>query len=499
MEDYLGLTRRWEFDHRLVQFFKAYFNSIKIPASPFPRDAVLERLIQASYSFVLRKLASKNSNEEILIAGLVLNEKENSLEIPLSILILQYCKFLRRFFFYFMMLPICSLSKKKEFRLASVLMDIPIEKIKKSRSYDLFKEYCELGPIDILGKKYDLYIKSDKSQRDGRFIQSKFPLLDLASTSFTLVDLPRWIIENIKTFINYTYLCLRERAFCFLNTDFSYFGLVRYLNEKGRLDKLIITNSSLYNQQLWMSDLKDKKFSSEMIWYSANNKNPIYKRFESENSDSPCYNLLNIDRNWVWSESEKLWVKSFSPDRNVNVVGPIIFEPLLSQEPVEKRELYVTIFDIIPPSEEAIVKMLGVPRIYQNFDVLKSFVNDILEACKEVERELNIPLNILLKHKRDERTDRDTRYFDFIDSLEKNNLLKKVDASNSVFLLIKKSSLVLSTPFTSTNLIAAYYNIPSVYYDPEDCLVPHSLPDGVDFIATKTILKNKIMEIFREH
>jgi polysaccharide biosynthesis PFTS motif protein len=499
MEKYIGLTRRWEFDHRLVRFFKNYFNEKSIVTSRFSKEVLSKRLVQASYFFTLRKLSKELVPGRVEIAGIILDENSNLMDVPVRVLFHQYYRFLKYFIYNLFLLPVKSIFTKKEFGDVTVLLDMPIEKLLNEKSYSLFKKYCDEGPIKSLDENFELYITSNKYERSGRFIQSRFPFLELASTSFELRDLVPWFYENIIIFLEFTKMSLRERAFSFLNSDYASLGLVEFLNKKERLKTLIITNSSLYNQQLWITSLKNRSFSSEMIWYSANNKNLIYKGFEEQNYDSPCYDLLNVDFNWMWSETEKNWIKSFNDKRKASVVGPIIFEPLLDKTKITKGEILLTIFDIIPPSEKSIVDMLGVPMIYQNFEVLKTFINDIVEVCAEIQKEKGLKIKLLLKHKRGDRARRDLRYFDYIDDLEKEGLLEKIDINNSVFELVKKSTLVLSTPFTSPNLIADYYDIPSVYYDPEDCLVPHPLPESVFFITSRDRLRSIIQEILSEN
>ena len=57
------------------------------------------------------------------------------------------------------------------------------------------------------------------------------------------------------------------------------------------------------------------------------------------------------------------------------------------------------------------------------------------------------------------------RYIDFINHLNDEKKITIISSDISAISLIDKSDAVISSPYSSTSLIAEYFNIPSIFYD----------------------------------
>ena len=62
-------------------------------------------------------------------------------------------------------------------------------------------------------------------------------------------------------------------------------------------------------------------------------------------------------------------------------------------------------------------------------------------------------------------------YIKFIDNLKKDERITIIDPNISAKSIIVKSDLVISSPFTSTSLIANHYKIPTIFYDSSSSLI----------------------------
>ena len=98
---------------------------------------------------------------------------------------------------------------------------------------------------------------------------------------------------------------------------------------------------------------------------------------------------------------------------------------------------------------------------YYNFENLKNFYENLSEIID------NNFYQLIFKVKRITKNT-DQNYIKFLKSLESKGFLIYDNASS--FDLIKISTKVISMTFSSTSIIAKYYNIDTVYFDPTNKL-----------------------------
>jgi polysaccharide biosynthesis PFTS motif protein len=496
MKKYLDLNNRYKSDHELVGYFQRFYNKEELSNRFFSKNELSDRLIQATFFHVLRKKELHLSNGNSSVNGIFLNKKNNTLNLSFNFLLENYLNYLKYFLYILSKSPFLLMKKQNIKNKVSILLDLPFDKISSSENYNRFKDYCNSNIITPLNKDTHLFIKSTINLNDDRFTQSKLPLLEAISViPFSFQTLIIFLKNHMKYFFYFSFLCIKNNYYSLLFHDFAFLAVLDLLEDSNVLKSVIITNSSLYHQELGMRKLNKGKGRSEMIWYSANNKNLKFKGFENEFYDSTCYNLLRIGRSWVWSESEKNWLNSFNLDHEIKVAGPIIFEPLLKRDIIKSEHFNILIFDISPMSEKSFQNLLDVNKLYINYEVMKKFLEEIIEISNEIQNESGIKINLFLKHKRAYTSVLDKRYFDFVSNKKNNGDLLNVDLTNSVCEMVQNSSIVISSPFSSPCLIADYFKIPAVYFDPEDCLVKQELPNTISFLSTKEKLKNYILNI----
>ena len=100
---------------------------------------------------------------------------------------------------------------------------------------------------------------------------------------------------------------------------------------------------------------------------------------------------------------------------------------------------------------------------YYNLDNSINFLNHILNCTK------NYEVQIIIKLKRDHPYIHD-EYRKFINNLKKDSRINIIDPNISAKSVIVKSDLVISSPYTSTSLIANHYKIPTIFYDSSNSL-----------------------------
>jgi polysaccharide biosynthesis PFTS motif protein len=206
-----------------------------------------------------------------------------------------------------------------------------------------------------------------------------------------------------------------------------------------------------------------------LYFYSTNieplkyNGNPAYG-----------YSSMSWSHYLVWDIYQANFIRKIVNSKKIDIVGPIWFSDVTSTiRPINSKKI-VTIFDV-QPVRDSFYKSLGIDFDYYTVKNVSQYILDIYDVLKKTD------CVVILKRKRDIGKLSHIAYRNLIKELSNSERFIIEDSNISARLLIDKSNLVISMPYTSTALIAKELNKPSIYYDPRgilmrDASASHSIP-----------------------
>jgi polysaccharide biosynthesis PFTS motif protein len=237
---------------------------------------------------------------------------------------------------------------------------------------------------------------------------------------------------------------------------------------KGLGVNLVTTQSHLNKLPAIFKIKRGSQVKTSMLWYSVNSI-PIQSRV-SEKFNYPrswIENLSNIDMNYVWTEPDPLDILSLTGAK-FKVVGSIMFYKPSHTTQAQLSDFKILILDVTPLSN------LPKDSIY-NYEYAIEFLKDII-AAGEYLRGKSLQVELVLKPKRSYSTKHHFLYTNYIESLEKNKIIRCLPFSSDIYRAVSKSKIVISPPYSSGALIAKEMNVKACYYVPSVSASKFELP-----------------------
>lgn len=359
-------------------------------------------------------------------------------------------------------------------------------------------QFCREGPIDPLCSAQRIIIRAQNMPEfptDTSIVYTKNPFLYLINTQLKWQHKVMLLVQHLASPILLLHAILNCHINIIISRDFVYLPIVRWLDKYKLIEAIIITTSSFKSQSLWMNALVNRNFNLHMIWYSQNFIPKTYIG-EKNKSNLPSARHINVDIHWVWTQGFKGYLRSLGQKSDIRVVGPIIWCLPNVKQTIDKNKLKIALFDVTPLPDGA--QPFGALFNYYTPNLMKTFIHDVVDVCKEIEEELGKEVLIILKHKREIKIGRhDAGYIKFISQLclsHKN--LHIVDNEVNLFNLLSDCAVSISVPYTSVAYISAALNQPGIYYDPFGQLVStHEINEFVYFLSSKNDLKIMLLKI----
>ncbi len=380
-----------------------------------------------------------------------------------------------------------SLLKKGDQKSANIVLGLIDQQYLKSNSTEEFEKFCVDGPIPEL-RQSSYYVCSGKPiySRD-KFHYCPYPLFgSLEKCETGIGDIFSLVGFQLKYFLEFCTLAISRPLVLVLALDYAEFGIVDFLNSRNFINNFFVTQSNIYEQRLWFSDLPSKKFKAIMLWYSANSR-PIQTSILEHSSMPPGIFLLRTDIHFVWTYFEKEWLASHIPCGEVRVCGPILFYTEnfknIQFSLYGNSSLNISIFDITPR------KGFLAPG---SFEYWKAFVDGILGSCREIKNETDRRIRIFLKPKR--RDKNPLMCSNYIPYIEQTKDIALLDPEVSIYQLCDISDVVIVLPFSSPAILCHERKGNATYYDPSGMFTRPEARMGVPICFHKEELKKFVYQ-----
>lgn len=217
-------------------------------------------------------------------------------------------------------------------------------------------------------------------------------------------------------------------------------------------------NSNCMIKPLWTSFLENKEEKKVFMYFYSTNHFPM----DTYDKGLDGYRLMTWHNYIFWINEQADWLHKINQDfKSIDIVDYFPFSGKYIS--IFKKKKTISIFPVTPFQDKYIFEYMP-SNHYYNLNNSINFINHILNCIK------NDEVQIIIKLKRD-NPNIHAKYIKFIDNLKKDERITIIDPNISAKSIIVKSDLVISSPFTSTSLIANHYKIPTIFYDSSSSLI----------------------------
>jgi len=239
-----------------------------------------------------------------------------------------------------------------------------------------------------------------------------------------------------------------------------------------------------YYRPLWTYEA-EKKSSRILFYFYSTNTEPL--KISKSILIPPAFHLMSWPHYLVWDKYQANFIRSVNSNNSIIEEVGLIWFSSSSKESLLIERSAITVFDITPKRKSNYIT-LGTSNEFYTSKVANQFLNDIQEVLAQNN------YNMFHKKKRDvkDRKFKSCSKYDYnIKILETKPNYHKLDADLDALSVIEKSLATISMPFTSTAIIARFFDKPSVYYDPtgmieKDNISAHEIPVLVNIDELKS-------------
>jgi len=494
----------------------------------YSESAIIKRLMQRfveleQYPFRRRFIKNPVQERELVFKGELIkldyikyDSLNGEISVKASYLGKSIIKFLIQWFYVLLFHIEALFFFTKKYNNKSTIVfgvDIPplFDYINKDKEFIVF---CKNGPIAPLNDASSLIVecKQNYISKQPNYIQyHNNPLrILIRRNGISITDFLFFVALHVKSAFLYFKSIFSFSLMAILDIDFAQHAMIVNLDKKRSIESIVTTVSNIFSQPLWMSSLLNKSFRSHMVWYSQNsmflftNETGVFKHVD------PVFSYIMVDESWVWTKGFTDQLKIKGVCGIFHEVGPITWNlPRQEKTSIISSSLHVCIFDITPGNDK-IAETIGVARLdssslskeYERFDYLNpktisKFVTDIVSTVKLLESENGRKISVSLKHKREHAEKHDKRYLNLIKNMVNNDEISLIDPRVNLYSLISNIDVAIMVPYTSVAYVADSLNVPSIYFDPNQEVIPiYEETNNIAFASGKDDLKEKLRILF---
>ncbi len=434
---------------------------------------------------------------------------ENKIKLSLSLTLRSLIEFGFEWFLFLVCIILNRFTRNKiQTQSVSLLFGLGQESILNENSDKRFVNYLnsyDKHKIDPLGQFDSLVVQSDIGIKSAsvNIYYSKYPQAFIFKKyNFTWKQYLKIVGLHFLSVIDFVKMIVFHPELVLIARDFSCLRIFSYMSDLRLIKDIMYTTSNCTYQPFWMRLAQTKKPKIHKVHYSQNCRQLVYKDYLNE-AVNPYFYEVFADIAWVWTDDFKQFVSSVYKCSDVRVVGPIMFylPANVSNNHFTKSEFNISLFDVTPMND-TFASSIGLLNNYYSPCHLKLFLNDIISTVIEIEKDLDIKINIFLKHKRNFHKVHEQSYINLCQLLADQKKIKLVPYNENIFNFVLDTDLSVAIPYTSTAHICAYYNRQSLYYDPTgEILLQSNFSDKVLLIGSQTelfkVLKEKVLNRFK--
>ena len=361
--------------------------------------------------------------------------------------------------------------------------------------YSEFDDFCKYGSVSPLRESEHLIVesftKTDFNYNDNTdYCHNPLHALILKN-KLSFSDFISFLLLHIKYAILYFKSVSKYPLIVILEDDFLYQAIAISLNKKHLIKDIIITNSNMSRQLLWMSNLPNKTHTLHMVWYSQNA--PFAFTYKADNIviDEIGYRNIRVDETWVWTKYFANHLKNLGTPGIFHDIGPILWYLPPKNVPIKNNNcINIMVFDVVPKKRE-ILDLIGYADFYgyNSFENMSKFILDIIKVSNTLEKAVGVEFKVMLKNKRGRGEYDNLRYVDFIDNLVNKGELILLEHTENVYSIISQSDVVVGSPYTSPLYVASQIGVPSIFFDTTEKLIPvYEEADNIMFSSGKESL-----------
>jgi polysaccharide biosynthesis PFTS motif protein len=240
----------------------------------------------------------------------------------------------------------------------------------------------------------------------------------------------------------------------------AYSALVRFIPSKKLAKEYMFQNSSWIYRPLWTYEASKKGSKIHLYFYSTN-----CESFQTEENYPPIYfgyKSMSWPSYIVWDNYQEEFIKrAVGNNANISVVGRIDF--IGGGEAPQLKGVAIAVFDVTPYRESRYC-VLAPQDDFHTPGFINTYLTDVSEVLA------NCSYIMAWKAKRDIGRRAHPLYRKKVEIISQNINVVCIDTNVSATYLIERCVGVISSPYTSTSVIAKEMGKPCIYYDPSKML-----------------------------
>lgn len=273
----------------------------------------------------------------------------------------------------------------------------------------------------------------------------------------TWAELTKFIVWSCKvSILSFFHLCIGKWQSPLMLNQAVLVKVFQLVPKSTLAKQYLFNNSGMTYRPLWTYEVE--KYDTQIIMYFYSTNIEGFKNEGAVTPENSIVKLMNWPHYFLWNQEQKKFLQTVLDYKfDYDMTGSIWFSDCLEKLP-DTETKSVAIFDVQPHRLSKYFK-LGLGFDYYVPSIAAKFIEDNLTIGRQM------GYKIYWKKKREIGKDGHPYFVNKTKTLIKNEEIVQVPPCISAHRLIKRSSIVVSMPYTSTALIARDMGIPSCYYD----------------------------------
>jgi len=383
---------------------------------------------------------------------------------------------------------------------SNILIGVNYQSIFNNNTDKQFIDFCNNGHIQQINNDQITYVELGCRKKTSKTCKSKIyckrailqVFLD-SQTSFTKLIL--LLFNHIKIFTKYFFYVLKNPLFFLLSKDLALHPLMKYMDDNLLIKEIFTTAACYQDQPLWLADLPNKHYRSNMLWYS------IFHTAAYKFADDIVLSQINTvsaDIHWCWNYEHKIKIQKSIKNSKCIIKKPLIFWHIDKNTQPFSSKKQIVIFDITPMNfkDDELPSSYILGNYIVTLENMMSYIDKIIKSVTQVTDNTGHKIDLLLKPKRYHHRYSSQEYNDFLlKQQDANRCFKLIDYHANTFQLLRESMLSISFPFTSTAYVSSYIETPACYFDPTGCIYKERIDASIKFISKQQALISYIESI----